>query len=61
MQTVIYNIRITYADAQGFTHAVVVEYEDAPDIDQLHLMQWAEEQAERFIPEGTTFSYADTI
>ena len=61
MQTVIYNIRITYADTQGFNHAVVVEYEDVPDIDQLHLMQWAEEQSYRFIPEGTQFSYADTI
>ena len=61
MQTVIYNIRITYADAQGFNHAVVVEYEDEPNIDQLHLMQWAEEQAYRFIPQSTTFAYADTI
>lgn len=61
MQTVIYNIRITYADAQGFNHFVVVEYEDMPDIDQLHLMQWAEEKAERFIPQCTEFVCADTV
>jgi len=51
-------MKLTYELATGELGFVIVEHESS---DSAHSLQWADEKAVSFIPEGSTHIYTDFV